>query len=79
MDFNKETQEKIKEIQSKEQNSQMILLQKQTFQLELSEIENALKELETSEITYKLIGQILIKKDKNIIKEDLQKKNKKFY
>jgi prefoldin beta subunit len=76
MDFNKETQEKIKEIQLKEQNSQMILLQKQSFQMELSEIENALSELEHSEITYKLIGQILIKKDKNIIKDELQKTQK---
>ena len=77
MDFNKETQEKVKEIQLKEQNLQMVLLQKQSFQIELSEIENAISELDNSEgTTYKLIGQILIKKDKESLKEELQKKKK---
>ena len=46
MEFDKETQEKIQELQAFEHTFQNILMQKQAFQIELSETENALKEVE---------------------------------
>ena len=75
MDLDQETQEKIQELQSLEQNMQTILLQKQAFQFELNETENALKELEKSgEEVFKVIGQIMIKSSKEDIKNELTNK-----
>ena len=54
---------KLEEIQILEQNLQNILIQKQAFQMELSETLEALKELGKSKgDSYKIIGQFMIKK-----------------
>lgn len=71
------TEKKIQEIQVKEQNLHNILLQKQNFQIELSENQNALEEMQISgDETYKIIGQIMLKTDKNKIKEELENQQK---
>ena len=44
----KEQNKKIQEMQILEQNLQNFLLQKQAFQMELSETQSALKEIENS-------------------------------
>lgn len=68
---------KIQEIQFLEQHLQNILIQKQTFDLELSEIQNALQELEKSnEEVYKIVGQLMIKSNKKEIQESLSNKIK---
>lgn len=73
--MDKETQEKIQELQMHEQNLHSLLMQKQAFQLESSETENALKEIEGSkDDVFKMIGNIMIKTDKNKIKDELGKK-----
>lgn len=75
MDFDKETQQKIHELQGFEQNLQGILMQKQAFQMELTETENALKEIKDSkDDIFKIIGNIMIKTDKKKTEEDLTKK-----
>ena len=75
INITKETQQKIQEIQILEQNMQNLLLQKQAFQLELNETGNALSEIEFSnEDVFKLIGQIMIKSDKEKIKKELKQK-----
>ncbi len=75
ININEKTQQKIQEIQILEQNLQNLLLQKQAFQLELNETENALSEIESSkEDVFKLIGQIMIKSDKEKIKKELKQK-----
>ena len=75
MDIDEETQQKIKQLQMFEQNFQTILMQKQAFQIELTETENALSEIVKSNgDVYKMIGQIMIKSDKEKIKEELTKK-----
>ena len=73
-----ESQEtKIQEMQMLEQNLQNLLMQKQAFQIELSELDLALKEIETSgDEVYKVIGQLMIKSEKSKIKEDLENKKK---
>jgi len=68
---------KIQEMQFLEQNFQNLILQKQTFQMELSETNSALKEIEKSgEDVFKIIGQLMIKADKSNIKKELEDKKK---
>ena len=73
--INQETQEKIQQLQIFEQNLQNLMLQKQAFQMELSEVENALKEIvKTNEDIYKLIGQVMIKTSKTEMEKELKQK-----
>ncbi|MBT4165522.1 prefoldin subunit beta [archaeon] len=75
MDVDKETQEKIQELQGYEQNLHGLLMQKQAFQMELSETENALAEISKTEgDVFKMVGQIMIKSEKGKVEEDLKKK-----
>ena len=73
--LDEQTQQKIQEIQILEQNMQGLLMQKQAFQLELNETENALSEISsTKEDVFKLIGQIMIKTDKQKLEKELNQK-----
>ncbi|MBA7675374.1 hypothetical protein ES703_83607 [subsurface metagenome] len=73
----KNTDKKIQEMQILEQSLQNLLLQKQAFQMELSETQSALKEIEDSgEEVFKIIGQLMIKTDKSKIKQELLNKEK---
>ncbi len=69
--------QKIQEMQMLEQNLQNLLLQKQAFQMELSETESALQAIQNSgEEVFKIIGQLMIKTEKAKIKEELENKKK---
>ena len=73
--IDEETQNKIHQMQMIEQNFQAILMQKQAFQMELNETENALEEISKSkDDVFKLIGQIMIKADKKKTEQELKKK-----
>ncbi len=75
MDIDKETERQIAELQILEQNLQNILMQKQAFQLELSETENALEEIKKAEgEIYRIVGQIMIKSKKEQIEKELVQK-----
>jgi prefoldin beta subunit len=75
MEVDQETEKNIKELQMFEQNLQSILMQKQAFQLELSETDNALAELEkSSEDVYKIVGNIMVKYSKAPLLKDLNQK-----
>ena len=74
MEKNKE--KKIQEIQVIEQNLYNLLLQKQAFQMEISETQAAKKEIEKSEDIFKMVGNLMIKADKKKIKEELSNKEK---
>lgn len=67
----KNNEEKIQEFHILEQNLQNLLLQKQTFQMELSETTTAKKEIEKSEEVFKVIGQLMIKSSPSEMKEEL--------
>lgn len=70
---------KIQEIQMLEQSLQNLLLQKQAFQMELSETESALEAIENSgEDVFKIVGQLMIKTEKSKVKEELADKKKMF-
>ncbi len=69
--------DKIQEIQFLENNLQNLLIQKQVFQMELSETQSALKEMENSgEEVFKVIGQLMVKTNKGKMKEELSNKEK---
>jgi len=69
----KELQEKIAELQLLQQRLNIFATQKQTFQLQQVEIESALKELESAKPpVYKLVGETLIEKDIEKLKEELK-------
>lgn len=72
--MDKETEQKINQLQLFEQSLQNLLIQKQQFQLQLAEIDSALKELETTEEVYKIIGDIMVSTKKEDLKKDLKEK-----
>jgi len=72
MNVSKEAEQKISEVQLVEQNIQNLLLQKQNFQVQFTEIDNALSELEKSDDeVYKIVSGLMIKTNKNKLKEEL--------
>ncbi len=77
MSIKKETERKIQDLQVFEQNLQQILMQKQSIQLELSESENALNELKSSDgEAYRIIGGIMMKSDRKKLIAELEEKKK---
>lgn len=70
----KNAQESIARLQILEQNMQALLMQKQQFQSQVLEIESALKELETSKIAYKIVGNIMVGAEKPELEKDLKQK-----
>ena len=67
----------IGEMQFLEQNLQNLLYQKQAFQIELSETDSALKEIEnSSDEVFKVIGGIMIRAEKSKIEAELLDKKK---
>ena|SRR3989344_6633309 len=73
--LDEETAKQIQDLQVLEQNTQNLLIQKQAFQLELSETENALEEIKKSgDEVYKIVGQIMIKARKQELEKDLKQK-----
>jgi prefoldin beta subunit len=70
-------EKKIQEMQILEQKLQNSILQKQAFQMELAETNSALREVEKSgDEVFKIIGQLMIKSEKEKIKEELLSKQK---
>lgn len=68
---------KIQELQIFEQNLQATSLQRQSFQVEINEIENALEEIKnTKDEVFKIVGNIMIKSEKEAINKDLSEKKK---
>lgn len=75
MEIDEETGKKIQNLQLMEQNFQNLALQKQTFQLELNEVITALEEVsKTKEDVFRVLGQVMIKSDKESLKKELKEK-----
>lgn len=72
--MDRKTQEKIQQLQLIEQNLQGLLMQKQTFQLQLMETESALKELEKAKTAYKIVGNIMVAAKKEELEEELKQR-----
>lgn len=72
--ISKDTEKKIEQLQLYEQSLQNFLAQRQQFQIQLIEIESALKELETTGEAYKLVGNIMVSSKKEDLKKELSSK-----
>jgi|TARA_B100001971_G_C17690507_1_gene286782 prefoldin beta subunit len=73
-EMNKETEQKINQLQLFEQSMQTILSQKQQFQMQLVEVESALNELGKTDEAYKIVGNIMVASDKKDLIADLKSK-----
>ncbi|MDP3728606.1 MAG: prefoldin subunit beta [bacterium] len=75
MDIAKDTQEKIAQLQLFEQNLHSFSTQKRTIQSQMLEIENALKELESSQgAIYKIVGTVMFHSEKEKLSKDLKER-----
>ena len=73
----KNSDSKLQELSFLEQNMQNLLLQKQAFQMEMSETISALNEIKkSSDDVFKILGQLMIKVNKKEILEELENKEK---
>jgi prefoldin beta subunit len=76
MDSQKQ-QQVMQELQVLEHNMSNLLMQKQAFQLELSETKNAIEELKkTQDSVYKVVGSLMVKADKEKTLKELEEKQK---
>jgi prefoldin beta subunit len=77
MNIDSETSKKIQELQMLEHNLQSYIMQKQTMQVEMNEINTALDELKKSgDEVYKILGGIMIKSNKTNLTAELNEKKK---
>ncbi len=74
MSIDEETQKKIGQLQLLEQNLQTFLMQRQSFQSQLIEVESALDEIGKTDTAYKIVGNIMVAVKKEDLKKDLESK-----
>ena len=71
--MDKNTEEQIGQLQLLEQNLQTFSMQKQQFQAQLMEIDNAINELsKNSKESYKIIGPIMVESKPEELKKELE-------
>ena len=66
--------EKISQLQLLQQNLQTLVAQKQQVQEQLTELNSALEELETTDKAYKIVGKLMISANKDNLTKDLNEK-----
>lgn len=69
-----DVQKEIASLQVMEQRANTLGAQKQNFQSQLIEAENALGEMEKSEETFKIVGGIIVKKDREELRREIGEK-----
>jgi len=70
----KDTEDKLSQLQLVEQNLQSFLLQKQNLQMQLMEVESALTEIDKTENAYRIIGSLMVAARKDELKKELKSK-----
>ena len=70
----KESEDNIMQLQLLEQNIQNFLMQKQQFQVQLSEVESALENLKDAKKAYKIVANIMIDAKKDALEAELKQK-----
>ncbi len=70
----KETKEKIEQLQSMEQNINSIIAQKQQFQAQQMEVDNALSQVKKTDKVFRIIGNIMVASSKTTVKKELSEK-----
>lgn len=69
------TKEKLGDLQLMEQKLQSSLMQKQTIQVQLMEMENALTELKKEGgNAYKIVGNVMLESDRKELTKELEEK-----
>lgn len=68
------TKQDLAQLQILQHNLQQLLVQKQQFQLQLNEIDSAVKELKDAKQAYKIIGNVMLLSDKETLEKDLNAK-----
>ena len=77
MEISKDITAKLQELQILERNLQTFSMEKQSSQVELNEIDNALSELnKSSDDVYKVVSGIMIKSEKTYLITELNEKKK---
>jgi prefoldin beta subunit len=71
------TRRNIALLQNIEQSIQTILLQKQSFQNQVIEIDSALSELKDKKTAYKIVGNIMVSCSKDDLEKELEEKKLK--
>jgi len=66
--------EQLEEMRQLEATLQNLLVKKQNLQSQLKEINDAIKSLDSSKEAYKIIGNIMVKKDKKSLTEESRSK-----
>ena len=75
MDIQKETQEKIAQLQMIEHSLNNFISQKQNFQSQVLEIENALNEMQNCKgKIYKITGNVMFESEKESLSKELKEK-----
>ena len=72
--MNKDTKEKITQLQNLEQNINNLIAQKQQFQAQNIEVENALSQLDSTDKVFSILGNIMVSSTKVNVKKDLKDK-----
>ena len=68
---------RIQELQLLEQNLQLSLVQKQTIQIELNEVDNSISELgKSGDDVYRIVGGVMIKSTKSDLLKEMEEKKK---
>jgi len=76
MEMDEETQKKIQGLQLIEQTFQNLLLQKQTFQVEVNETKTALDELGKAKgDVFRVLGQVMVKADIGELEKEIKEKH----
>jgi len=72
------TEEQLNQLRIIEQQISSVTQQRQAYDQQLLEIENALQELEGTQEAYHIVGSIMIKKEAKTIAEELTQKQETF-
>lgn len=70
----KDIQEKINQMQIVQQNMQNFAVQRQQFQMQQTETESALAEIQKTDKAYKIIGNIMVFVSKDDLSNELEEK-----
>ena len=71
-----ESRADVLKLQQTQQQLQMLMLQKQNLQSKFLELENAITEIDgiTKEDVYEIVGNIMVKRDKDFLRNNLVEK-----
>ena len=70
------SQDDLQQLQLLEQSLQQLLVQKQSVQSQLVEVESALEELGSTTESWKVVGNLMVRKDAKVLEQELSERKK---